>query len=208
MNADGTSPVQVAAGTGTSWSPDGSRIAFEAASNNFFHVFVVNADGTGLANLTEGVFEAASAARWHPDGSRLLFKARINGIWDLFEMNVTTRAWVNLTNDALFQSSGEYSPDGTRIAFEQTDVAAWTSGLFVMNADGTDRVRLVLSQVNGGPTHIRWSSDGSRIAFSGTVPGAPGGTVPEVFVVKSDGTDLTNVSSHPDWFDSNPSWQP
>jgi Tol biopolymer transport system component len=35
-----------------SWSPDGSRLTFDEQVNGEGEIFVVNADGTGLTNLT------------------------------------------------------------------------------------------------------------------------------------------------------------
>ena len=57
-----------------SWSPDGSKIAFDAAVAGEEDVYTINPDGTGLENLT--LAEPAESARepdWSPDGSRLVF---------------------------------------------------------------------------------------------------------------------------------------
>ena len=57
-----------------SWSPDGSKIAFDAAVAGEEDVYTINPDGTGLENLT--LVEPAESARepdWSPDGSRIVF---------------------------------------------------------------------------------------------------------------------------------------
>ena len=50
-----------------SWSPDGSRIAFarQDGAGTMVQVFVVNADGTGLQQLTGGP-EWNTDPSWHP----------------------------------------------------------------------------------------------------------------------------------------------
>jgi TolB protein len=56
VNADGTgqitvTPAELAVGP-PAWSPDATRIAFPASVGNDQHVFVVNTDGSGRADLT------------------------------------------------------------------------------------------------------------------------------------------------------------
>ena len=66
---------------------------------------------------------------------------------------------VNLTNSpAVPEKSPVFSPDGTRIAF-----AVGGSGIWVVDADGTDPVRLTTDGTDSWPT---WSPDGARLAFS------------------------------------------
>ena len=69
------------------WSPDGSRLAFlesvgdaiNARGNGIRHVFLSNADGSDLQQLT-ATFEYDSDIVWSPDGSRILFVSR-RGTW-------------------------------------------------------------------------------------------------------------------------------
>jgi dipeptidyl aminopeptidase/acylaminoacyl peptidase len=56
------------------WSPDGRRILFTGSIGPPYHenLFVVNADGTGLRNLTHNVWQSSEAA-WSPDGTMIVF---------------------------------------------------------------------------------------------------------------------------------------
>ena len=63
---------------GVSWSPDGSRIAFATNRDGNFEIYVMNRDGSGLANLSNhpgGDFSPA----WAPDGSRIAFYSDRDG---------------------------------------------------------------------------------------------------------------------------------
>ena len=64
--------------TGPSWSPDGKEVAFmrvtEPSSPAWAEsreLFVVNADGNGLRQLTRNSADDCCNATWSPDGSRI-----------------------------------------------------------------------------------------------------------------------------------------
>ena len=70
------------------WSPDGSRIAFQynlvdpAYTGSLgldAGIWIVNADGTGLRNLTAHPAQDTSPA-WSPDGKRLAFVSTRGGV--------------------------------------------------------------------------------------------------------------------------------
>ena len=77
---------------------------------------------------------------------------------------------MNLTSDLPSNHSigwPTWSPDGTRIAFsvDAPGVAGYTSSIWTMNADGSDK-RVVASALNPGDRNPTWSPDGARIAFT------------------------------------------
>ena len=59
-------------GTDPAWSPDGRRIAFSRAVDGRAHLFVMNADGTGAKQITDGPDDDVHPS-WSPDGSALVF---------------------------------------------------------------------------------------------------------------------------------------
>lgn len=62
-----------------SWSPDGTKIAFERLNNGVRSVFVMNSDGTGVEPLA-GVTTSNFDPRWSPDGTKIVFAAgKANG---------------------------------------------------------------------------------------------------------------------------------
>ena len=76
----GTFTPLVADGTpyGQSWSSDGARLAFTRFDeNHLVHVWLVNADGTGLTQLTNGPYETYPAIS--PDGSAVAFSSATHG---------------------------------------------------------------------------------------------------------------------------------
>jgi DNA-binding winged helix-turn-helix (wHTH) protein len=56
------------------WSPDGKRIVFMSAREGKPDIYVMNADGTGLINLTANPASDACPS-WSPDGRQIVFES-------------------------------------------------------------------------------------------------------------------------------------
>jgi Tol biopolymer transport system component len=86
MNPDGSRKTKVIGGYAgdAAWSPDGSRIAFVSPRGGVDRdVFIVNADGTDLRQLTENNAGEFSPT-WSPDGTRLAFdREQPSGQWNV-----------------------------------------------------------------------------------------------------------------------------
>jgi TolB protein len=75
------------------WSPDGTRLVFNAGSN----IAVMNADGSARTTVT--TTHQASHAAWSPDGSRIVFSSwRDLNNYELFVMNANGTAQLEITN--------------------------------------------------------------------------------------------------------------
>ncbi len=68
MNADGSDPVQLTSGPGPNWSavysPDGRSIAFSSLRDGDREIYVMNADGSGQANITNRHASSDLAPSW------------------------------------------------------------------------------------------------------------------------------------------------
>ena len=56
------------------WSPDGRQIAFESDLDGDPEIFVMNADGSGVRQLTHNTIWDEGPA-WAPDGTKLAFSS-------------------------------------------------------------------------------------------------------------------------------------
>ena len=145
------------------WSPDGSKILFaHVAVNGTSDVWVMNADGTGLTQLTSctGVCNGAQWGRWSPDGSKIVYSVADNPIRPdgnasleaLWIMNADGSHPVQFTHPPLPTSiadnSPAWSPDGTKMIFAHRSSmgADQNAHLYEMNADGSGLV-----QITGNP---------------------------------------------------------
>lgn len=152
-----------------SWSPDGTKLAFDDGSN---HVVVSNVDGSGRQQIAGG-----SRPTWSPDGTRIayengnaVFSSRADGSNTiLVSQGMTAPAW---------------SPDGTSIA------GATFNGIRIARADGTS-ARLVpgTRRSDGDPT---WSRDGTRIVFDSLWNDLDGDGLaePELYITDAAGGNL------------------
>jgi Tol biopolymer transport system component len=216
MNADGSGGTNLTNTTftdddpvsnaGPSWSPDGSKIAFTSARGGKpGGIWVMNSDGADPTQLTSGDERAPA---WSPDGKKIAAKrVRVadrgdgtsGGTTDIVVMNADgtdpAQIFTTIIDCALHI---EWSPDGTRIAFNGCD---YTWSIQVINPDGTGLTQLVPRNSNN--EHPTWSPDGRRIAFSSDRGGLV--TLSDIYVMNTDGTGLTQLTDNPA-YDFDPVW--
>lgn len=187
------------------WSPDGARIAFTSDRDGNREVYVMNADGSGAQRLT-AMAGADYAPAWSPDGSRIVFVSERGGNADIYAMNPDGSGAMRLTSGGGHELDPAWSPDGRRIAF-----ASFTGDfdLFVMNADGTNRVGIVPAVPGYVSRSPAWSSSGTiafvqssnfraeqpRFVSRRLMRVVPGGSSPEAF----NGASGTRASEEPAW---------
>ena len=135
------------------WSPDGNTIAFAMSVDQLgmgadqpsgFEIFLMDADGTNVRQLTRGLEGIGGSLDWSPDGRSLLIYAGRPGDKNIFRIDVEAKTAVQLTEGGN-NAACSYSPDGQWIAFnslrndDQADI-------FIMRADGSS-----LRQVTDNP---------------------------------------------------------
>jgi Tol biopolymer transport system component len=169
----------------TCWPPANGRIAFvriplEGTGRN---IFMINADGMGLTQLTRPEDNIDEEPEWSPDGTRVAYindTSSFNRNAELRVVDVVSRTVLVIPTEPLSLSAPHWSPDGSQLSFEAG------GGIYLVEADGRSPPRPLPGV--GSEQSAAWSPNGTRMAFIGQP--APGES--RVYV-----TDLNGTSPQP-----------
>ena len=146
-----------AVATEAAFSPDGSRIAFTSTRDGQPEIYIMDADGTSAARLTNSP-GADGDASFTADGQAVVFHSLRTGHRQIFLQPITSSDAVQLTLEPADNSQPTVSPDGETIAFVSNREG--NNHIWLMSKDGSSQ-RPVTRGPQSKETAPRFLRDGS-----------------------------------------------
>jgi TolB protein len=182
------------------FSPEGDRIAFVRGTSTDPEIFLMNADGSNQAPLTDNSL-ADAEPQFSPDGERIVFVRNDGSDTEIFIMNSDGSGQTPLTDNSFIDEAPSFSPDGQKIVYVRHEGPPGRE-IFVMNPDGSNQTPLTSSpEENFRPV---FSPDGERVVFTRVLPTA----VFTLFTMNADGSAQAPLTGDPAFDDTSPDWQP
>jgi len=124
-------------------------------------VWVANADGFGMTQVTTLKGNGTGGGRWSPDGKKIAFLSKVDDQWEIFMVDAQGGIPVRITNNPAHDTAPIWSPDGKWI-------------YFASDRGGTYEIWKTRPQENGIPQQVThhggysaiFSADGEAMFYS------------------------------------------
>lgn len=185
--------------------PFAGKIAFLGGSGNWHQLYVMNANGTGLREITPPNLPSISSLSWSPGAQYIAFDAiadQKNNIRQVYIIKADGSGLKQLTFGQQSSYNPSWSPDGKNIIFTYDNINmhnkfGWNpQELYIMKSDGTE-ARLLVDDVSS----YSYRSDGT---ISVSIPATR--DLMKTFIINSEGVVQDQLPNFPN--NLIPEWSP
>ena len=163
MNADGSDiqrflPDQpLLESAAPNWSPDGKKFVLSAFVSPAIHIFVMDADGSNVQQLTQGSSDDSTSPTWSPDGTQIVYVSLRGSQHNIYVMNSDGTNVHQLTKNLSRAQSPAWAlttvilpPATTEAASQGTATVNSSASVNMRNGAGSNNP--VIKGVPGGST--------------------------------------------------------
>ncbi len=177
------------------------EIVYQRLDEIDWDVYKMKSDGTGITSLANTSSEWEYLPTWSPDGNKIIFVKTVpftNDNFDIYSINSDGSNLTNITYSSMDELYPIYSPNGDKIAF----LGTWYiyGSIYIANSDGSNPEKITDDLEIVGI--ISWSSE-NKLAFTAKI-----NDMMEIFIINSDGSDLTQLTNNSSNSNYSPSWSP
>jgi hypothetical protein len=188
------------------WDPLGGRLAFTSLRDNRPQIYVMDEDGSNLANLNKDLAHNRQPA-WAPSGSQLLLTSTRGGETEIWLMPASGGEVdrFSINPDGGRDAHAAWSSDGSFILFERKigGVARLMVAPFNEGGFRLSRVCLEGQRSTQPMAEPSWSPDGQWVVFESW----PDGTNHNIAIMRLGCTNYFEVSQDPA-LDFDAAWRP
>ncbi len=169
---DGSGFREVGTGIDPAVSPDGKQVAFARALPDGHHLFVMDADGSHVRQLTaKGNAFAGAHCSWAPDGQAIYYADQVGEALEIFRIRPDGSDARQLTRLGKAATTPAVSPDNQWVSFRLCDEIYWRDGKTSARAykeRRADKRPVWVMRTDGSgphvvePLHYQTTIDGSR----------------------------------------------
>ena len=206
MHADGSGQANLTkdkqSNWGATWSPDGKHILFNSARDGARpHLYIMNPNGSGLRRLCPHSNLWEEYPDWSPDGTKIAFMSNVGtSSWVIYVMNADCTGLKQVTQGPGEDGGPRWSPDSKKIAF--TSNRTGHAEVYMLNADGSQLIRLTSSPKDTSFNSPDWSPDGTKLLYLHSLPHSG-----EIWIMNAEGSAQTKLMDAYGFGDG-PVWQP
>jgi len=205
------------------WSPDGAHIVFQSDRNGNNDIYMMDADGSHITQLTRDPFATLYYLRsaddrepvFSPNGSRIALTSGRNNVMmnyidtDIYVMNIDGSNIKQLTGVGYEEGGPAWSPNGKQIAYSSKDIYTSdgsliknpTYDIYVINVDGSYPIQLTKDRTND--LEVSWSPDGAHIVFISDRNGPD----LDIYLMDADGSNVVQLTTD-SANEFGPAWSP